>query len=74
MKYYGAYTNKTVYAIGETPDEAIRNAMIGTCKPAAVFKTAKVSAKLAAEIERDGWKGKLESFKIHCCYIVDTTG
>ena len=68
---YAAYDDIAICGIGDTPDEAIQDAFEQMCEPGTQLKTAPISYKLAAQIDRDGWNCNLESFAIRDgCVVV----
>ena len=73
MTTYAAYDELSIYALGQTPDEAIANARNDAGDPDAQFDTARISEALAAQIERDGWNGNRQSFDVRGGEIVETT-
>ena len=73
MPTYAAYDELSIYALGQTPDEAIVNALNDSGDPDAQFETARISDALAVQIERDGWNGNRQSFDVRGGEIVETT-
>jgi len=73
MTKYAAYDEITIYAVGDTPKEAISNANDNAGNEKWKFETAKISDELAEKIERCGWNGNYNSFNVVHGYIVDTT-
>lgn len=73
MTRFAAYDDLAIYALGDSPEEAIQNARDDAREPEAEFSTALISDELAAWIEENGWDGKSRSFEIENGFIVDTT-
>jgi len=71
--FFAAYDNNSIYAVAETADAAIDLARRDARDPDAKFSTAKISAALAEQINRDGWNGNIQSFRLVDGYIIDTT-
>lgn len=71
---YAAYDDMSIYALGDTPEQAIDNARSEAKDPYARFSTAPISDTFAAWIEVNGWDGKNRSFAIDKYgYLIDTT-
>lgn len=70
---YAAHDDHSIYAIGDSSDEAVQNARDNAGDPDAEFDTTRIGDDLAARIERDGWNGNRQSFDIRNGEIVDTT-
>jgi hypothetical protein len=73
-QYYVAHDDVSVYAIGPTPADAIREARADTQAPDAQFQTAQITAALAAWIQDNGWDGTRESFTVVNGALFRTTG
>lgn len=73
MSKFAAYDDSSIYAIGNTPDEAIENARRHIGEPEAKFMALNVTDEFAAWIEENGWNGWKRSFAIRKGYLVDTT-
>lgn len=75
MTKFAAYDDNSIYALGDTPEQAIQTARDDAKEPEAQFKTAPIREELAAKIDRDGWNGYTNSFEIDRAtgYIIDTT-
>lgn len=71
--HFAAYDDFSIYAVAETAEAAIAAAIKDAGDPDAMFVTAKIGAELAAQIERDGWDGNRQSFRIADGCIIDTT-
>lgn len=70
---FAAYDDLSIYALGHSPESAIRRARREARTPTATFQTARVSPELAAQILRDGWNGMSQSFDVVDGWIIDTT-
>jgi hypothetical protein len=74
MPLYAAYDDFSIYAVSDSPENAIAKARDDAREPEAEFSTAMISDELAAQIARDGWDGMHRSFEIgRDGFIVDTT-
>ena len=73
MTKYAAYDEMSIYAVGHNPDHAIEIARTETREPEAIFLTAKITDAMAEQIERSGWDGMRQSFKLADGFLVDTT-
>lgn len=73
MTKYAAYDHHSIYAIGDSPDEAIATARADAGEPDAKFNTAEISDDLAKYIEENGWNGHHESFDVRDGEIFRTT-
>jgi len=71
--FFSAHDDFSIYAVAETAEAAIAAAIKYSGAPDTMFATAKIGAELAAQIDRDGWDGNRQSFRIVDGYIVDTT-
>lgn len=71
---YAAYDATAIYAIGDSPEQAIQKARDDAREPEAQFKAAPIRDGLAAAIEDAGWNPHLETFGLdEHGYIIDTT-
>jgi hypothetical protein len=71
---YAAYDDNSIYAIGDSPEQAIQKARDDAQEPDAQFKTAPIRDGLAGAIEDAGWNPHLESFALDDGgFIIDTT-
>ena len=71
---YAAYDHSSIYAIGDSPEDAIRRARNEAREPEAEFKTAPIRDGLADAIEDAGWNPHLETFALDVeGFIIDTT-
>lgn len=61
---YAAFDENSIYAIAESAEQAIKQARHDAQAPEAEFDTAIIDDKFAAYIERFGFDGKADSFKI----------
>jgi hypothetical protein len=61
---YAAYDDNSIYAISDSPEQAIQKARDDAREPDAVFKTAPIRDGLAEAIEDAGWNPRLESFAL----------
>jgi hypothetical protein len=70
---YAAFDDLSIYAIGNTPDEAVAKARRDAGDPQATFQTALIDPALAQWIDEHGWNGNRRSFRVENGAIVDTT-
>ena len=71
--YYAAYDGASIYGVGETPAAALSKAQREVGDNHGSFEIAKVSRKLFAIIEVEGWDAKSDSFTVENGWIVDRT-
>ena len=70
---FAAYDDMSIYAIGDTPAEAVATARADADDPGAQFSTAEISERFAAWIDENGWDGTRRSFDVRRGKIIDTT-
>jgi hypothetical protein len=70
---FAAHDTVSVYAVGDTPAQAIANARNAARDPDAQFDTAQITAELAAWIDAHGWNGHAESFAVRDGWLTRTT-
>jgi hypothetical protein len=74
MSKFAAYDNLSIYAVAETPEDAIERGRVNTMHRNAQFKTAPISDALANHIALEGWNGRYRTFEIRSDgFLVDTT-
>ena len=73
MTKFAAYDDFSIYAVADTADRAIENARCEAGDQEAQFSTAQVTDDLASQIDRDGWNGHRQSFRVDGGFIIETT-
>lgn len=71
---FAAYDSNSIYAIGDTPTEAVARARRDAKNDSAQFLTAPIRDGLADCIEEAGWNPHMESFALdETGFVIDTT-
>ena len=65
MTKFAAYDDLAIYAIGNTPEEAIENARDAARDYEAQFSTAPITDDFAADIEENGFLGGHDGFRFN---------
>ncbi len=64
MVKYAAHDDVSVYAFGDSPEEAISNAKLETGDAGAHFAATPIAEDFAAEIAVKGWDPSVDAFKL----------
>lgn len=71
--FFAAHDDLSIYAIADSPENAIAKARDDARDDSAHFQTAICPAALAQHILENGWNGHRNSFDVISGIIVDTT-
>lgn len=74
MMKYAAYDDLAIYALGDTPAQAVKNARDAGKEPTARFLVAPVTDEFARWIDEHGWDGAHRTFDLVHGFLIDTTG
>ena len=72
-KFFAAHDADTIYAVATHRNAALEAAAYEAGMDEAFFVTAEISEALFNQIERQGWDGRRQSFKIRDGELSETT-